>query len=81
MGFLCRSAYYCDELFWAVLDNLPLTLPLKSESCFLCPHLVYASMNITCFPEFTLIGFRIDPQSAQNSIDYFFVNFFWPIKC
>ena len=58
--------------------SLPLTLPSKSESCFLCPHLVHASMNIACFPEFTLIGFRIEPQSAQNSIDYFFVNFFLP---
>jgi hypothetical protein len=64
--FLLRAAYDCDKLFGPCSMILPLTLLLISGSCFLWPHLVHASMNIACFPEFTLIGFRIEPHPHKS---------------
>jgi hypothetical protein len=38
------------------------------DSCFLNWHLVHTSITRACFPEFTFLGTRREPHSAQNSI-------------
>ena len=54
---------------------LPVDFTSSTDSRFLYWHLVQTSISTVCFPEFTFLGTRREPQSLQNSIMVTF-NFF-----
>ena len=55
---------------------LPVDFTSSTDSRFLNWHLVQTSISKACFPEFTFLGTRREPQSLQNSIRFTF-NFFF----